>query len=97
MCGGPESWPPDIVDKDAPWRSPKSVYAFERFFQVDERLLGLLLPPQAVRPSLQLSLLLDAIVFDHLLDACGPIACLVMIVWHRLAAAFLFLSPAVFS
>jgi hypothetical protein len=52
------------------------VDACERLFELDECPPSLQLSPQDNRPPLQPALLHEAIVFDHPLCACGPVACI---------------------
>ena len=54
---------------------PGSVDAFERFVEIDEKLLSLEPAPQPDRPPLQAALFREAVVFDHPLDAFERIAC----------------------
>ena len=55
--------------------------AVVRLLEPEDDLLGLELSPQPDGPTQEPSLLLDAIVFDHALDACEPIACAAIINW----------------
>ena len=57
--------------------------AFERFLKLEKGLLSLQLSPHADRPPNQPALFLEAIVFDHPLDACEPIAYAAMRNWHH--------------
>jgi hypothetical protein len=59
------------------------VDAFERLLELDERQPSLQLSPQDNRPPLQPALLHEAIVFDHPLCACRPVACIGVINWHH--------------
>ena len=52
----------------------RSVDAFERFLELDQPLLRLQLSPHRDRPPPQPALLREAMVLDHPLDACEPIA-----------------------
>jgi hypothetical protein len=55
------------------------VDAGERLLELEDHLLRLELSPQPDCLPQEPSLLLDAIVFNHSLDACAPIACANMI------------------
>ena len=61
--------------------------AFERFLELDERLLSLQLSPHGDRPPLDQAVLGKPIVFDHPLDACEPIACVGVTDWHHPVSA----------
>lgn len=57
--------------------------AFERFLKRDERLLSLYLSPQGDHLALQPARLLEAIMLDHPLDTCEPMACFSVINWRH--------------
>jgi hypothetical protein len=59
------------------------VDAFERLLELDDCPPSLQLSPQDNRPPLQPAPLHEAIVFDHPLCACGPVACIGVINWHH--------------
>ena len=59
-------------------KPPGLVDAFERFLKLEKRLLSFQLSPHADRPANQPALFLEAIVFDHPLDAGEPIVCAAM-------------------
>jgi hypothetical protein len=74
----------------------QSVNAFERFLKLEKRLLGLQPSPHGDRPPNQPALLLEAIVFDHPLDAGETIGAVTRN-WHHpgsvLSDRFTDLSP----
>jgi len=69
------------------------VHAFERFLKLENRLLRLQFSPHGECPTQEPALLLEAIVFDHPLDALEPIACVAMRNWHHSASVLPTATP----
>jgi hypothetical protein len=70
------------------------VNAVVRLLEPEDDLLGLELSPQPDGPTQKPSLLLDAIVFDHALDACEPIACAAIINWPHAVSVLPIATPS---
>ena len=68
--------------------------AVERLLEVESHLLRLELSPQPHGPPQEPSLLLDAIVFNHSLDACEPIAWAAIINWPHAVSVLPIATPS---
>ena len=70
------------------------VDAVERLLELENYLLPLELPPQPDGPPQEPLLLLDAIVFNHSLDACEPIGCAAIINWPHAVSVLPIATPS---